>query len=150
MVDTKQTTITFSGVAGIERTMYIRTLGHREYFETIHLTAQVGAGSVVKIGNGIGSNIFTIMKAMDFETFEVIATRVLSGSVLEGVGAVDNPFNNEHFIKHPDELYSATYAAVKAMNPELFEKMNAEMGKKPSATVSARKENGGAQAKTEA
>jgi len=145
MVDIKQTTITFSGVSKQERTMHIRTLGHREYFETMHIAAQVGAGSVVRVGNGIGSNIFTILKTMDFGTFELIAKRVLSGSVLEGVGAIEDPFKSDHFLKNTDEIYSATYAAVKALNPELFEKMNAEMGKtkkkdKPDVTVSAQKE----------
>ena len=122
------TTIKFKGVSGIERTMHIRTLGHREYFETIHLATQVAAGSVTQVGNGLGSNIFTILKTMSFDTFAKVATSVLSGSLLDGFGAVEDPFQCDHFRQHTDELHSATYEAVRALNPELFEKINTEMG----------------------
>jgi len=147
MTANKPTTITFKGVLGELRTAHVRTLGHREYFETMHSITQIAAGSVRDVGGKMGSNIFTIMQSMGFEVFEKLAKRLLGGMVLEGVGTVDDPFECDHFVKHTDEIYAATYAAAVELNPELFSKLNAEMGRTAPA-VSAQDESAGAEETT--
>lgn len=123
------TTIKFLGLSKIEREMHIRKLGHREFFETIHLAGQVIAGAMQVRDGTMTANIFTMLKALPFDTFATICKRVLGGGVLIGVGAIEDPFDCDHFKKYPDELYTATYKAVHALNPELFEKINAGSGK---------------------
>lgn len=130
------TKIVFKGLAQIERTAYVRTLGHREYFETIHTVTQIAAGSVRTVGKSVGSNIFTVLQAMEFGDFEQIANKLLSGMMLDGVGSVDDPFECDYFRTNVDELYAATFAAAKALNPELFGKLNLAMGKKATSPVS--------------
>jgi len=65
---------------------------------------------------------FKIVQGLPFEAFENLACKLLRHGVLEGVGTVDSPFESPHFVKHPDELYTAVYSAFVAQNPDMFPK----------------------------
>ena len=133
----KVISIKFSGLSKTPRKMDILALGHRDFFETFHMVSQAIAGSV-KIGDGkVTFNPMAILQSLDFDTFEKIATKVLAFGVLDGIGTIENPFESDHFKNHPDELYSAVYAAVQAMNPGMFAPKKSEGTATKSAGDSA-------------
>lgn len=129
-MDTKTLTIKFSGLFGPERTMHIRYLGHREFWSVMTRVMKAATG-VLQIGNGkMSLNLSGIFGALDEEDFRMVATGLLSHGVLEGVGTIESPLESDYFRDNPDELIYAMVAAVKALNPELFRKIQAALPKK--------------------
>lgn len=137
-------TINFTGLSGEERTMHVRHLGHREFFEIMHVGIGVLASAIKADGGNVKFNVADLIKALDFDTFSNVATKLLSGSVLVGHGQVNDPFDVKMFRDNPDELYLATYNALVKLHPDLFLKLEAEATKIMTGNASVRPEDQGA------
>lgn len=127
--------VKFTGFSGVERTMHVRHLGHREFFETLHLAITVGARAFKQKGDDVNISLFNIIQDLEFSTFEKLAIRLLKGALFEGIGQIDDPFEIQHFRDNPDELYLATYNALTALHPDLYLKIKAEMERRGAASA---------------
>lgn len=67
----------------------------------------------------IGMAIAKGLKAIDFELFWSIAERVLKFAIINGKEITDLN-TTEYFEKHPEELYLATFHAIKENFPGVF------------------------------
>jgi len=119
----------FTNLFGQTVSITLAPIPTRKFFEVIHTTI-VSALSLFQLDNGKASiDLKNVLNAIDFDRFALIAGTLLNGCVIDGVGTVQNIFDHDYFASRPDELYTATFHALMAVNPELFLRLKAELGK---------------------
>lgn len=124
-------TVVVRNLNGDERQYHILPLGIEEFFEVLHNTLAAVLGALgLSDSSELDIDLSKALRVLDFKAFRALANKLLSAAVIDGYGTIGDVARCEHFRANPEEMYLATFEALRLNYPDLFLRLRAAVAMK--------------------